>query len=200
MNEACERYSRENLTDDNLVLQCIPGKANKENYVVFDQAIFDEFFGTDDDARKTFDDALSSNNGNSLHRADTIAELADAFQLDADALAATVDRYNELAAAGADTDFGKPVDLMVPIETAPFYMAKLTYSYFFSVGGITTDKDRRVLDGDRNPIEGLYAIGNDGNMLYRNVYTINMPGTAFGNQVNSGREAANAVQGYLQSA
>ena len=200
VNEACERYSRENLTDDNLVLQCIPGKANKENYVVFDQAIFDEFFGTDDDARKTFDDALSSNNGNSLHRADTIAELADAFQLDADALAATVDRYNELAAAGTDTDFGKPADLMVPIEAAPFYMAKLTYSYFFSVGGITTDKDRRVLDGDRNPIEGLYAIGNDGNMLYRNVYTINMPGTAFGNQVNSGREAANAVQGYLQNA
>lgn len=37
-------------------------------------------------------------------------------------------------------------------------------------------------------------------MLYRNVYTINMPGTAFGNQVNSGREAANAVQGYLQNA
>lgn len=200
VNEACERYSRENLTDDNLVLQCIPGKANKENYVVFDQAIFDEFFGTDDDAKKTFDDALSSNNGNSLHRADTIAELADAFQLDADALAATVDRYNELAAAGTDTDFGKPADLMVPIEAAPFYMAKLTYSYFFSVGGITTDKDRRVLDGDRNPIEGLYAIGNDGNMLYRNVYTINMPGTAFGNQVNSGREAANAVQGYLQNA
>ena len=135
-----------------------------------------------------------------MHRADTIAELADAFQLDADALAATVDRYNELAAAGTDTDFGKPADLMVPIEAAPFYMAKLTYSYFFSVGGITTDKDRRVLDGDRNPIEGLYAIGNDGNMLYRNVYTINMPGTAFGNQVNSGREAANAVQGYLQNA
>ena len=49
-----------------------------------------------------------------------------------------------------------------------------------------------------NPIEGLYAIGNDGNMLYRNVYTINMPGTAFGNQVNSGREAANAAMEYVQ--
>ena len=49
-----------------------------------------------------------------------------------------------------------------------------------------------MLDGRRNPIEGLYAIGNDGNMLYRNVYTVNMPGVAFGHQVNSGREAANA--------
>lgn len=200
VNEACERYSRENLTADNLVLQCIPGKGNKENYVVFDQAIFDQFFGKDDDAKKMFDDAVSKNTGDSLYRADSIGELAETFQLDADALNAAVSHYNDLCAAGADTDFGKSADLMVPIETAPFYMAKLSYSYFFSVGGITTDKQRRVLDGDRNPIEGLYAIGNDGNMLYRNVYTINMPGTAFGNQVNSGREAAMSVQEYLQNA
>lgn len=65
--------------------------------------------------------------------------------------------------------------------------------------GIVTDKERRVLDGQSQPIAGLYAIGNDGNMLYRHVYTINMPGTAFGNQVNSGREAANNVAAFLAS-
>ena len=197
VNEACQRYTRENLTDDNLVLQCIPGKGNKANYVVFDQAIFDRFFGKDDDAKKTFDDGLKSNGGGSLYAGDSIDALASSFNLDADALKATIDRYNELCRDGVDSDFGKPADLMVPIETAPFYLAKLSYSYFFSVGGITTDKQRRVLDGDRNPIDGLYAVGNDGNMLYRNVYTINMPGTAFGNQVNSGRESANAVMEYL---
>lgn len=197
VNEACQRYSRENLTADNLVLQCIPGKGNKENYVIFDQAIFDQFFGKDDDAKKMFDDGVKSGDG-SLYQGDTIEDLAGSFNLDADTLKATVDHYNELCQSGTDSDFGKASDLMVPIETAPFYLAKLSYSYFFSVGGITTDKQRRVLDGDRNPIEGLYAIGNDGNMLYRNVYTINMPGTAFGNQVNSGRESANAVMEYLQ--
>lgn len=65
--------------------------------------------------------------------------------------------------------------------------------------GIVADKERRVLDGQSQPIAGLYAIGNDGNMLYRHVYTINMPGTAFGNQVNSGREAANSVAAFLAS-
>ena len=189
---------RDSLTADNLVLQCIPGKDNKANYVLFDQAIFDQFFGKDDDAKKMFQDGLASNDGNSLFQADTVEDLAGKFDLDADALKATVDHYNELCKAGADTDFGKAADLMVPVETAPLYMAKLSYSYFFSVGGIATDKKRRVLDGDMNPIEGLYAIGNDGNMLYRNVYTINMPGTAFGNQVNSGREAANAAMEYVQ--
>ena len=198
VNEACQRYTRENLTDDNLVLQCIPGKGNKANYAVFDQAIFDRFFGKDDDAKKTFDDGLKSNGGGSLYAGDSIDALASSFNLDADALKATIDHYNELCRDGVDSDFGKSADLMVPIETAPFYLAKLSYSYFFSVGGITTDKQRRVLDGDRNPIDGLYAIGNDGNMLYRNVYTINMPGTAFGNQVNSGRESANAVMEYLR--
>ena len=34
-------------------------------------------------------------------------------------------------------------------------------------------------------------------MLYRNVYTINMPGVAFGHQVNSGRGGVNTVLEYL---
>ena len=62
---------------------------------------------------------------------------------------------------------------------------------------MTTDIERRVLDNNHDPIPGLYAIGNDGNMNYRHVYTINMPGTAFGNQVNSGREAAQNAKTYL---
>ena len=65
---------------------------------------------------------------------------------------------------------------------------------------VVRKREKILADSLADRIIGLYAIGNDGNMLYRNVYTINMPGTAFGNQVNSGREAANAVQGYLQNA
>ena len=197
VNEACRRYTREDLANDNLALQCLPGKGNKGNYVVFDQAIFVRFFGKNDDAKKAFYDAIKANGGGSIYQSDSLADLAGRFNLDADALKAAVDRYNELCGEGADSDFGKAAGLMVPIETPPFYLAKLSYNYFFSVGGITTDGRHRVLDGRRNPIEGLYAIGNDGNMLYRNVYTINMPGVAFGHQVNSGREAANAVLEYL---
>lgn len=50
-----------------------------------------------------------------------------------------------------------------------------------------------------NAIPGLYAIGVDGAMLYHNVYTINMPGTCCGNNVNSGREAAQAAAAYLST-
>ena len=199
VNENCDRYTRENLTDDNLVLQCIPGKDNLANYVVFDQGIFDTFFGTTDDGRAMFEDAVADDKTETLFRADSVKGLADAAGLDADALAKTVERYNELAKKGIDEDFGKPAEKMVAIENGPFYLAKLGYSFFFEVGGVTTDKDRRVLDESLQPIPGLYAIGNDGNMLYRHVYTINMPGTAFGNQVNSGREAANNVAAFLKA-
>lgn len=198
INEHCERYSRENMTDDNLVLQCIPGKDNLANYVVFDQAILDTFFATDADAKAMFEDALTNDDTKTLFKADSIDGLAANFDLDATAFKATVDRYNELCAKGVDEDLGKPADKMVAIAQGPFYIAKLGYSFFFEVGGVTTDIKRRVLDNDQEPIPGLYAIGNDGNMNYRHVYTINMPGTAMGNQVNSGREAAIYSKEYLQ--
>lgn len=197
VNEKCERYSRENIVDDNLVLQCIPGKDNLANYVVFDQNILDTFFATDDAATAMFTEALEGDDTGTLFKAETIDELPGLVGLDADTFKATFNRYNELCKAGTDEDLGKPSEKMVAIENGPFYIAQLGYSFFFEVGGVTTDKERRVLDNNNKPIGGLYAIGNDGNMNYRHVYTINMPGTAMGNQVNSGREAANQVLEYL---
>jgi fumarate reductase flavoprotein subunit len=199
VNEYGDRFARENLTADNLVLQCIPGKVNKANYCVFDQGVFEAHFNTTPEAKQLFEDSLATNNGGSLYKADSIEELAGFFKHDAAALKATIERYNELATKGTDEDFGKPAELMVPLTSGPYYIAKLSYSFFFSVGGFLVNRKRQVLNTAKEPIEGLYAIGNDGNNNYRNVYTINMPGTAFGNQVNSGREAANYVKEFLQA-
>jgi fumarate reductase flavoprotein subunit len=197
VNEYGDRFARENLTTDNLVLQCIPGKVNKANYCIFDQGVFEAHFNTTPEAKQLFEDSLATNSGNSLYAADSVEELAGFFNHDAAALKTTIERYNELAAKGTDEDFGKPAELMVPLTGGPYYIAKLSYSFFFSVGGFLVNRKRQVLSTAKEPIEGLYAIGNDGNNNYRNVYTINMPGTAFGNQVNSGREAANYIKEYL---
>ena len=40
-------------------------------------------------------------------------------------LQATIDRYNELAAAGLDTGFGKPASRPFPIDTPPYYVKQL---------------------------------------------------------------------------
>lgn len=198
VNEYADRYTDENIREQNMVLPSVTGKSNKANYAIFDQAIFDANFGLSDEDVNTFEAALEKNEGMSLYKAETIEELASKFDLDADALVATVDRYNELCEKGIDEDYAKAAEFMMPIAQKPFYVAKLGYAFFFTVGGIWTNKKREVLDEERNSIPGLYAVGNDGSMLYRNVYTINMPGTAFGNQVNSGREAAHNALEYIQ--
>lgn len=93
--------------------------------------------------------------------ADTIEELAEKMGVDVEALKATVERYNELAAAGSDDDFGKRADRMFEINTAPFYAYKLTDTVILvSMGGLQTNVDFQVLDTDDNVIEGLYAVGN----------------------------------------
>jgi fumarate reductase flavoprotein subunit len=197
INEDCDRYANENIRSENLVLQCVPGKSNKANYCIFDQRIYETYFGTDAEAREMFETALAANAGNSLYKEDNVEALARRFGLDAAALQTTLNQYNAHCARGSDPDFGKAKDFLVEISHPPYYIAQLRYSYYFSVGGITTNKHRQVLNDNKDPIPGLYAIGLDGHMHYRNVYTINMPGTAFGNQVNSGRLAANHARQFI---
>ena len=64
----------------------------------------------------------------SLKKCDTLDELAEAMGFDADQAAtfkANVERYNELVAAGQDTDFGKPAYRMSAVDEPPFYAARI---------------------------------------------------------------------------
>lgn len=162
-------------------------------YSVFDRAIAEAALGAAGDAETLdkMDAAVADGTEPDLVCADTVAEAAEKAGLDADALQASIDRYNELCAAGADADFGKDAALMVPIQTAPFYVVKMNQYYLMSIGGIRCDANARVLTDKKQPVEGLYAVGTDGCMLYRNIYTINVGGTCNANNVNSGRATAN---------
>ena len=76
---------------------------------------------------------------------------------------ASIEHYNELCAAGADTDFGKDPSLMLGLTTPPYYGykgAKKVGKIMVTVGGLLVDADGRVLDADYNPVPGLYAAGN----------------------------------------
>ena len=108
-------------------------------------------------------------------------------------------RYNEFCAQGFDGEFGKAPAFLTPINSGPFYIARIDALIVVVDGGIMTNIRSEVLDNDTMPIPGLYAVGLDGAMLWRNVYTQNMPGTAMANNVNSGRNAANAAAAYLKA-
>ncbi len=101
-------------------------------------------------------------------KGETIEELAAAMDVDAAALQATYDRYEELAAAGTDEDYNKPAENLVALETAPYYAVKFYPTTFGSQGGVLTDSEGRVLNEAGEVISGLYAAGEMSNRYYYN--------------------------------
>jgi len=84
--------------------------------------------------------------------------------------------FNRDAASGTDTKFNKgstaynryqgdalvkPNPCMAPITTGPFYAIKLVIGEIGTFAGLATDAQCRVLTKDRQPVPGLYAVGND---------------------------------------
>jgi 3-oxosteroid 1-dehydrogenase len=105
------------------------------------------------------------------HTADTVEDLARVIGVPPPNLVATVTRFNELVAGGADSDFGRGDEAydrafsggklpLVPIDRPPFHAAAFGLSDLGTKGGLRTDSHARVLDAAGHPIPGLYAAGN----------------------------------------
>jgi succinate dehydrogenase/fumarate reductase flavoprotein subunit len=111
-----------------------------------------------------------------LFKGATLGELAHKAGIDPASLEATVKNVNVYAREGKDPEFGKgtkaynryqgdalhaPNPCVKPIEKAPYYAIKVVVGDLGTYAGLMTDRHSRVLDGDRQPIPGLYAVGND---------------------------------------
>lgn len=124
-----------------------------------------------------------------IQQADTIEELAEKLNIPVDNLVQTVERYNELVAAGEDTDFGKEPFRLSPLDTAPFYGVRQTGYLLCTLDGIKIDENINALDKDGNPIEGLYVAGNDSGSFFSSTYPDLVPGLAAGRSATFGRLA-----------
>jgi succinate dehydrogenase/fumarate reductase flavoprotein subunit len=108
--------------------------------------------------------------------------------IDAQAAAATIQRYNGYAAAGVDAEFHKNKAYLAPINTAPFYGHKLTISpgqFLCVTGGLRTNAKMQVLDDKDQPIEGLYNVGIMVGDMYGNCYNFSIPGHNLGAACNT---------------
>ncbi|MFF9542473.1 3-ketosteroid-delta-1-dehydrogenase [Streptomyces albidoflavus] len=118
------------------------------------------------------------------HRADDAGALARATGLPEDTLAATLARFNALAASGTDDDFGRgasaydryygdptvsPNPNLRPLE-GRLYAVRVVLSDLGTCGGLAADEDARVLRPDGTPVEGLYAVGNTAANAFGSVY------------------------------
>ncbi|MFE1396990.1 3-ketosteroid-delta-1-dehydrogenase [Nocardiopsis dassonvillei] len=119
------------------------------------------------------------------HRAGSPAELARAAGLPVDAFASTFRRFNELAAAGVDEDFGRgssaydryygdptvtPNPNLRPLRPRRLYAVRLVLSDLGTCGGVRADGHGRALREDGSAVEGLYAIGNTAANVFGKVY------------------------------
>ncbi len=122
-------------------------------------------------------------------KADTIEELAEKLGRDPEVLKATVDRYNQMASSGNDSDFQRNPETMSPIDTAPFYAVGITPALVATTGGAERNTKAQVLKWDGTPIPNLYEAGELGSYvsnLYQN-------GVFLAEAIATGRAAADTA-------
>ncbi len=138
-----------------------------------------------------------------VFRADSLADLAGQIGVPADALAKTVQKFNDFARAGRDEDFGrgnsaydryygdpncKPNPNLAPLAQPPYYAIKIVPGDLGTKGGLRTDERARVLRADGSVIEGLYAAGNTSALVMGRSYA--GPGATIGPAMTFGYLAA----------
>ncbi len=125
-------------------------------------------------------------------KAATIEELATAAGMDPATLKATFDRYQELAAAGKDEDFGKATIAPLAAE-GPYYAVRFKKATIGSFGGLTINTSSEVLSKEGAAIPGFYAAGECANgQFFDQEYPAS--GTMLGLSTTYGRTAgANAA-------
>lgn len=199
VNQDGRRFVNENVKKYNLLYQRMAIKATKVSYEIFTQEIFDKLTQNVAKADEILAKALKENEGNSLFKANSIAELAEKVNLPSDVLVKTVDDYNSFCDNGKDLEFNKDQDMLISMKEGPYYIARLDPSNLIGLGGIGSNRKFEVINNDFEKIPGLYASGMDSTMQYRDVYTITLGGSACAHNVNSGRQAAKNAEKYIQN-
>ena len=108
--------------------------------------------------------------------------------IDEQTIVASIEAYNELCATGADGQFGKRADYLVPIEQGPFFaVPRGANSVPAVLGGLTVDENQQCLGAEGAPIEGLFAVGNASGQFYGGVdYPMDVEGLSIGRAITSG--------------
>ena len=116
---------------------------------------------------KAIDPEIDASNCKWFYEGNTIEEAcaamaadteSGAYELDAAAVQATVDCYNELCAKGSDDDFGKNPTFMRAIDTPPFIVVPHEFGMGLSaiIGGLLINADNQVLKADEHTLSLIH--------------------------------------------
>lgn len=124
-----------------------------------------------------------------IKKADTIEELANMLDLSVETLKKTVARYNEMAHAGKDDDFGKEKYRLVALDKGPFYGAIVGGRLLATFDGLRINTKMQVIRENGDAIPGLYAAGNCSGGFFWGSYPDRVPGLAASHADTFGRLA-----------
>lgn len=126
-------------------------------------------------------------------KGETLEELAQAINVPADNLKATVARYNEMCDNGEDVDFGVPERFLSPVKNGPFYACKISAFLLSLPYGLHVDDNSQVCGEDDEPIGNLFAVGSAQGDFFANSYPVTIPGSNHGRSVCFGRLVGSAL-------
>ncbi len=146
------------------------------NYTLFDKGMAEKikadmdsgaapesFFGPmriPDNFIEEMDAAAERCTDKTLVRGDTLEELAKNAGMDVENLKATVAHYNEMCAAGVDTELFKYPEDMIPFTGGPYYAAQGHLNHDGAFGGVKIDPITRAYRPDGGVIENLFVPGD----------------------------------------
>jgi fumarate reductase flavoprotein subunit len=126
---------------------------------IFDEAIWD---GPGRGARIPANPNLIKAGG-TVHKAESLAALADIIAMPAQALQMTIEKYNAALQTNATGNLDVPRSIRpntaYAIVKPPFYAVPICAGITYTMGGLAIDADARVLRDDGSVIAGLYAAG-----------------------------------------
>lgn len=177
VNRRGQRFVAEDLYQTVVGERALLGE-NGEVFLILDDAIFERPFPPTE---------LAAVEG-------TIADLERALGCPPGSLQHTVAYYNEHAARGEDPLFHKAADHLVPLVKPPFaaldYRTEAALYTVFTLGGLHTDVDGRVLSPDGIPVPGLFAAGRTTSGLAAQGYS---SGLSIADATFFGRRAGHAA-------
>lgn len=187
VNNAGERFIGEG-EPKYVVQRAVSQQVNKDAYLIADASYADM-------------DAIAAKiEKGYVKQYDTLEALAQDNGIDAAGLLATVSAYNASADAGESipaTEYALDASKATKVETAPFYIEKVTLRTFGTIPGIEVNEVCQVLNGEGNVVDGLYAVGE---LIAGNAFTRQYPGAGIGISwaANTGRFAAQTVAEQLK--
>lgn len=184
-----KRFADESQSYKALATRCL-AQPKAIAFQVFDQAVMDQSAPA-----PTVNDLEGAWRKGVIHRAASVAELADRVGLDPAALEATVARYNGMVHRGEDTDFGRKTlgggfGTPVALERPPWYILPCSAALLSTYCGLRVDTSMRVQDVRRRPIARLHAAGEVVGGFHGAGY---MSGSSLGKAVIFGRVAGRSA-------